>query len=986
MNSLQHPDQIQQAWEKVSGTASMIEDTMMSSEVSTPDQTDILFSRNSDGESSLTSVPSEIGSTPEGLDDKASCRRLTDKSSSPVCRRSNRQRKLSTRALDSENSSTESNQRSAKRRKTSSSGPVSVRISTDLSSSDIQSAKQALSKAANDAGRLPIKLKLKFEPRAATTSVLEQDKVWPESDIRSEPLPSSILSIPPLSSSQRPTQTSIEADIQLSFVAKIRNQHCKPVNTASGILNYVGPSSYADTLPNAGRANAVQPNSRAIRSTAASGAEKGSNTGSGAASPSERAGKSSSAAKNAKGQSRLGKGKIRNGGNGGRDRDTPEPHEKIPRTHDEQILLKSVRQRQLELKKWWAVVGAQQAEALDIMSSRELSKLHKKPVAHTKVPEYDELLLALQAKQDHVRSLVDQEYKMSQELAMRTLQAQKEIIEKSFLNRAREAKTEHLKGAEGDLMILQNAHKSQIDETRTDNGSEGATNLPLYHELPEPNARIRGYSSVRIDDEKPFKEHLASYDEQAQREVIDDDIVAPVMQSVAKHNAERTAEEERKAREKLSQLALVSESELKKFNSQQVPRVPGPETNPQFALSRLADCADLRSQQERPELHNSAPETPRNSRSLPEVPREAPTNPRQLPELPRGPLPKMTGPSPGPGMLQNPLLNQASLPSPASYSRPKSPPVRKKKSIPGPPKKPIKEEEPQSQSSSNTSTPLPNIALAPSKMPPPPVSNQHHHHHLPQHTMPPLPSSMTAVSTFGRHPSLAPLIIPKTQSTPPGTPIRNQGHPLSSHLPPPPSPFQSRPSPIIGTYQSQHHVQRPLPPYPPNSRPPPTSPFLSQMPQMPRLPSFDQQVQRSPVEQQQREPQREQQPPPLPPPSSNPSRFAINNSVSPHVSRPAGQRRGSGQITFTPTQTPSSERFTRPPGPAPQLPGRSVIRPNQLANGTASAPNRLGNMMVNTPSESRAQSAADIARQNALKNQVQGAGPKGGKRVLLPKS
>lgn len=924
-------------------------DSTMDSEATTPAPKTSSKSRSpeepSTSQSALTSIPSEIGSTPEGLSGHVSDQRWT-RSGSPVSRRSKRIRKLSARALDAENSSTDSLSRAVKRRKISSPRSVYSSTSSRVSIPGHPCSGSSSSQIPDPVDKVLPKLVFKLNKQVETARHHED---FPESNIRSEPprTPASPLLFTELFKDR--DNNSVETDITLSFLSKLRNQHYQPVNDTADISKYI--HRFAPDNPSY--------HERATRSTAASGAEKGSNNGSAAASPSEKAARSNNTAKGAKGQGKLGKGKGRNSGNGGRDRDSPEPNEKAARTQNDQVLLKSVRQRQLELKKWYAIVGAQQMEALEIMSSRDLSKLHKKSTAHIKVPEYDELMRSLQAKEVQTRFLVNKEYRMREELAIRSLEAQKEVIEKSFLNRAREAKMEHLKGAEGDLMILQGAHKSQVDETRTDNGSEGATNLPLYHELPEPNARIRGYSSVRIDDEKPFKEHLASYDEQAQREVIDDDIVAPVMHSVAQQNAQRSAEEERKAREKLNQLAVISETELKRINSYRVARPPPPQTNPQFNLSRLADCADLVSQRGREKKYHSLPDAP-----------------RALPALSNDSFQRLTRP------IQLPNLLHQSQADPPQSLRPRSPPSRKKKtSIAAATRRLTKEDEPQSQSSSSTSTPLPNLAPAPLRMPPPPSSSQHHHHHMPLHAMPPPPTSTTAVPLFPRHSNLAPLIIPKTSSTPPGTPIHAQGYPQSSQIPPPPSPYQSRPSPVTSTFQHQQSAPRALHSYPVVSHPTPPSPFLSQTP---RSQTFEQPPQQSSIE------QAPPPPPPPPPPSqlSNQTqapRFALNNSISPHVSRHLGQRRGSGQITFTPTQTPSSERFTRPPGPAPQLPGRSVIRPAQLANGM-STPNRSGNAAPSSTPEARAQSAADIARQNAAKNQVQGAGPKGGRRVLLPKS
>lgn len=912
-------------------------------------------------QSTLTPVPSELESTPEGLDCPTSNLSPNYQASSPICRRSKRARKPRIRIHESTSNSVHSNDGRLKRRKTATTASLAEASPHmgSLGSSDASPCETRHPLPETSSTSLP-------PSKCGGTSNLQprHDLKWPGSALRSEiPLAQPVLT-PNVPVSD--VDQSIELDIREAFCAKLKQRRYKAANPPEKISKYINQFSPSHPFDDQSRKNQnthcrFDAKSSNAQRSAASGTEIGSNNGSAAASPSEKVSKSNGAARNAKGHNKGGRFKGRNGGsggnggNGGRDRDSPDPHEKVSRTQEDQNLLKSIRQRQLELRKFYLIVGAQQMEALELMSSRDLSKIHKKPTAHTKVPEYDEILQDLEAKEQAAKNLAKRQYSMAVELAKQNLQSQEQIIEDSFRRRAREAKAEHVKGAEGDLIILQNAHTSQVDETRTDNCSDEMVNFPLYHEIPEPHARIRGYSSMRIDDEKPFKEHLASYDDQAQREVIGDDIVAPVMLSVAKQNAERAAEEEKEARQKLDQLVAISESELKHLAAYPVPRTQGMQTNPQFNLSRLADCADLVSQRERETAQIFMPVAPKE---VPELGRE------YLDRIPR---------------LAQEFRRPVALPPPISETmqnpRPKTPAVRKKKSGSMSARRLTKEEETQSQSSSSTSTPLPVIAPAPSKMPPPPASSQHHHHHLPQLSMPPPPSSLPV---FGRHPTLAPLPIPKNQPPTPASQTHSQG-PLSSHIPPPPSPFQSRPGPVSSTYQTPSSTIRGPPHYQMISHPPLQSTFP---PQSVRRPSFEPPppppLQQSPTDPQTIQPQSQ--------PRSQPPRFALNNTAASQTSRPLGQRRGSGQITFTPTQTPSSERFTRPPGPPPQLPGRSVIRPTQLGSGTTSTPNRLGSVMLNTTPDSRAQSAADIARQNAVKNQVQGAGPKGGRRVLLPKS
>lgn len=279
------------------------------------------------------------------------------------------------------------------------------------------------------------------------------------------------------------------------------------------------------------------------------------------------------------------------------------------------------------------------------------------------------------------------------------------------------------------------------------------------------------------------------------------------------------------------------------------------------------------------------------------------------------------------------------------------------------------EEDPQSHTPSDTAVMLPVIAPAPlrrpslsvqqfsthfTQMPPPPTAS-----------IPPSPSQSTS-----RRSSLAPLLIPRPPSASgPPTPISIQ--PTTS-IPPPPSPSRFGPPlypnmfpPMLG----QSPLQRTGYPFS-------QQPFHPAQPPPP--PRFDRpQTAQSPVDYNQ--------------PSSEPlniqHRFpsAAASTTRPRV---GGPRREPGQITFTPAQTPDSERFKNPPQPQPLPPGQAVYRPNSLQQlNSARNANTVINNNNTAPPEinSRSQQAADVARQTATINQGQGAGPKGGRRILLPK-
>lgn len=66
--------------------------------------------------------------------------------------------------------------------------------------------------------------------------------------------------------------------------------------------------------------------------------------------------------------------------------------------------------------------------------------------------------------------------------------------------------------------------------------------FPRYHELPEPDARVRGYNATRITDEKPFHLDLGTHQEQAVKDVINNDFVEPLAREAAERITRRFRE------------------------------------------------------------------------------------------------------------------------------------------------------------------------------------------------------------------------------------------------------------------------------------------------------------------------------------------------------------------------------------------------------------------------------------------------------------
>lgn len=157
------------------------------------------------------------------------------------------------------------------------------------------------------------------------------------------------------------------------------------------------------------------------------------------------------------------------------------------------------------------------------------------------------------------------------------------------------AQKEHIKGAEGDMMLLEQAGHAAKDETRTEAGSETQV-FPMYHQMPEPGS-VRGYNSTRIIDEKAFQHQVTTFNDQVRREVIDDDIIAPMARALLEKNAEQSQEQARRKTMNLTALSEEAIKQLKEFSGYLIPRpITMGEIN-SIGLSALADAAEWTAQQ-----------------------------------------------------------------------------------------------------------------------------------------------------------------------------------------------------------------------------------------------------------------------------------------------------------------------------------------------------------------------------------------------------
>lgn len=783
-----------------------------------------------------------------------------------------------------------------------------------------------------------------------------------------------------------------------SFVAKMESNTATP-SSHSGQKSDRHNTSDNISLPLAEAALYLARDHGVTDSNSTEGSAHGSNRGKQTgSSPSKRGAKNS--ASRGRGN-HAGRGRGRGRWATGRDRDSPEPPPKNVMNPEERVLLNNLRARQNELKKFYNTLGAQQIELLDELNSRSLSRLLRKPGAHTDAIEYASVVDEIDMRREDTDTLARRRYDIEVATAKKNLEIQREILGVQLRHRIDQAKAEHLKGSQGDLVIFEGSHRLAMDETRTDAGSDIAS-YPRYHELPEPDVEfVRGYSSSRVHDERSFQIRQANYDEQARRDVIDDEIVSPVRQA-DRHAAQRVEEIVRRA-ELMQHLVKAVGEELKELQSRHSHvSVQDPDA-PQFNLSRLADMSEQVARD--PELISRL----RTSA----LPAQRSTKPQLSFQ------PQLAIPSEVQRPLQSRLPSQVSMTSPSTDGRPASAypdqdmetsvrhtldgttaprkkvastrkTSKRKTAIKNSASKaPDIKEEVESIPSSNDSTPLPIIAPAPSRpvlIQPAPApqhaSTPNQQPYVTPSQSRPGPTTMAAILNPAP-PSVTPpksSTLPRLETKSNFTMIHPQVHehfllPASSRPQRPPSPRSEDPgrSNLAATAfsvdhgpQSYHmphtrhsfsnHSSQPqmLPPF--QRRAPFTfdspvqitnhtltpAPFIAALPRLP-LPQY------IPAERSHLPVNRmshfmlQPSPPPFarteqglpvsaadvtsskfggaksmlntsPAAASQPnlqnhqSKFSVPGYGPPRT-RALNARRGSGQITFTPTQTPSSSRF-----------------------------------------------------------------------------
>ena len=95
-------------------------------------------------------------------------------------------------------------------------------------------------------------------------------------------------------------------------------------------------------------------------------------------------------------------------------------------------MITSLKARQQELKKFFQVVGAQHNDILDLLATRDMAKLVKKPKAHKKVPEYEATKKNLEQIMEEARNLFHLKYRMDAEAATKLCEMEKDLIEQRY--------------------------------------------------------------------------------------------------------------------------------------------------------------------------------------------------------------------------------------------------------------------------------------------------------------------------------------------------------------------------------------------------------------------------------------------------------------------------------------------------------------------------------------------------------------------------
>jgi hypothetical protein len=293
-----------------------------------------------------------------------------------------------------------------------------------------------------------------------------------------------------------------------------------------------------------------------------------------------------------------GKGKGRGRGRPSRREEEEDPFEGGESAPDDhKTIVKNLKARQGILRGFFREVGRQQADIIDILSLRDLNKLLRRANAHKKVPEYDDITEDLDEKKEDAIDFASHELAIKTRLAESNLAQERKLIQKQYLSRFTQVQQEYLSGAQGDIIQLNKLHATVLDDDRTDDGShnqEDSSYFPRYHASPLPQQRVRGYTANRITDERPFKSRLAAstYDDLIRREVLQSDIMDPIIRSREASNKARLESEAKEKTQNMMALSNEAITQLGEIKGYLVPTAMSMSEYSSYGLSLLADVSE----------------------------------------------------------------------------------------------------------------------------------------------------------------------------------------------------------------------------------------------------------------------------------------------------------------------------------------------------------------------------------------------------------
>lgn len=349
----------------------------------------------SESSSDLSSAPGSIGSTPEGLlTRQARIASLKSQNISPT-RRSGRLRKRNVKADDVEDSNN-----GTKRRKLTDASRVDVLPSIEESPEQLTSVESPSPNTTQTSSSADSSLPLTHKRKAVSLDDDDDDAVADEDCAKKIPAVSHKKGkktkhvkkpVRKLSKAEQAEERQFYAELEKELAASNpRSTRRWPAFKRSKVIMYGADGQTQYTPAYAASAGSTGSATRGGKSNGRGGTRGG------------RGG-----AANNRGRHTRARGR-------GRDEDSPEPPlPKRTQPNDDALLIKYAKARQAELRKFFSIVGSQQAEILESLATRDLNRLAKKPKAHKQVPEFDEVTEHLERKRKETEDQIRKQYEIA---------------------------------------------------------------------------------------------------------------------------------------------------------------------------------------------------------------------------------------------------------------------------------------------------------------------------------------------------------------------------------------------------------------------------------------------------------------------------------------------------------------------------------------------------------------------------------------------